>query len=68
MEKNSPTARINTLHKAISKRMRNLFWYFFRGALAGAIRVAEKVETGVIVFIVCDGGWKYLSLEHGPAT
>ena len=30
-------------------------------ALAGAIRVAEKVETGVIVFIVCDGGWKYLS-------
>ena len=41
--------------------MRNLFWYFFRAALAGAIRVAEKVETGVIVFIVCDGGWKYLS-------
>ncbi len=30
-------------------------------ALAGAIRVAEKVETGVVVFIVCDGGWKYLS-------
>ena len=30
-------------------------------ALAGAIRVAEKIETGVIVFIVCDGGWKYLS-------
>ena len=30
-------------------------------ALAGAIRVAEKIKTGVIVFIVCDGGWKYLS-------
>ncbi len=30
-------------------------------ALAGAIRVAEQIETGVIVFIVCDGGWKYLS-------
>ena len=30
-------------------------------ALAGAIRVAEKVETGGVVFIVCDGGWKYLS-------
>ena len=30
-------------------------------ALAGAIRIAEKIETGVIVFIVCDGGWKYLS-------
>ena len=30
-------------------------------ALAGAIRVSEKIESGVIVFIVCDGGWKYLS-------
>jgi [CysO sulfur-carrier protein]-thiocarboxylate-dependent cysteine synthase len=30
-------------------------------ALAGAIRVAEKIDEGVIVFIVCDGGWKYLS-------
>jgi cysteine synthase B len=30
-------------------------------ALAGAIRVAERIETGVIVFIVSDGGWKYLS-------
>jgi cysteine synthase B len=30
-------------------------------ALAGAIRVAERIDAGVIVFIVCDGGWKYLS-------
>ncbi len=30
-------------------------------ALAGAIKVAEKIESGTIVFIVCDGGWKYLS-------
>jgi [CysO sulfur-carrier protein]-thiocarboxylate-dependent cysteine synthase len=30
-------------------------------ALAGAARVAERIEEGVIVFIVCDGGWKYLS-------
>jgi [CysO sulfur-carrier protein]-thiocarboxylate-dependent cysteine synthase len=30
-------------------------------ALAGAVRVAEKIDEGVIVFIVCDGGWKYLS-------
>ena len=30
-------------------------------ALAGARRVAEQIETGTIVFIVCDGGWKYLS-------
>jgi cysteine synthase len=30
-------------------------------ALAGAVRLAEKIDEGVIVFIVCDGGWKYLS-------
>ncbi len=30
-------------------------------ALAGAARVAEQIETGTIVFVVCDGGWKYLS-------
>ena len=30
-------------------------------ALAGAARVAERIDEGVIVFVVCDGGWKYLS-------
>ncbi len=30
-------------------------------ALAGAARVAERLDEGVIVFVVCDGGWKYLS-------
>ena len=30
-------------------------------ALAGAPRVAERIDEGVVVFIVCDGGWKYLS-------
>jgi cysteine synthase B len=30
-------------------------------ALAGAVKVAERIDDGVIVFIVCDGGWKYLS-------
>jgi len=30
-------------------------------AMAGAARVAEQIESGTIVFIVCDGGWKYLS-------
>jgi cysteine synthase len=30
-------------------------------ALAGAVKVAESIESGTIVFIVCDGGWKYLS-------
>jgi [CysO sulfur-carrier protein]-thiocarboxylate-dependent cysteine synthase len=34
-------------------------------ALAGAAKVASRHrragETATIVFIVCDGGWKYLS-------
>ncbi len=30
-------------------------------ALAGAVHTAERIESGTIVFIVCDGGWKYLS-------
>ncbi|MFM8861638.1 MAG: PLP-dependent cysteine synthase family protein [Acidimicrobiia bacterium] len=30
-------------------------------ALAGAVRVASQIDEGTIVFIVCDGGWKYLS-------
>jgi len=30
-------------------------------ALAGACRTAERIDSGTIVFIICDGGWKYLS-------
>jgi cysteine synthase B len=30
-------------------------------ALAGAVKVAERIESGTVVFVVCDGGWKYLS-------
>jgi cysteine synthase B len=30
-------------------------------ALAGACKVASRIDDGVIVFIVCDYGWKYLS-------
>jgi cysteine synthase B len=30
-------------------------------ALAGAAKQAERMESGTIVFIVCDAGWKYLS-------
>ena len=29
--------------------------------LAGACRVAQRIDTGVIVFVAADGGWKYLS-------
>ena len=32
-------------------------------ALAGAVRVAERVDAGTVVFIVSDGGWKYLSSQ-----
>ena len=30
-------------------------------ALAGAVKVASRIESGVIVFVVSDYGWKYLS-------
>jgi len=30
-------------------------------ALAGAVLQAAKMDAGTIVFIACDGGWKYLS-------
>ena len=30
-------------------------------AMAGAAKVADEIESGTIVFIVSDGGWKYLS-------
>ncbi len=30
-------------------------------ALAGAARIAERIDEGTIVVIVADGGWKYLS-------
>jgi cysteine synthase len=30
-------------------------------SLAGAAKIATQIDSGTIVFIVCDGGWKYLS-------
>jgi [CysO sulfur-carrier protein]-thiocarboxylate-dependent cysteine synthase len=30
-------------------------------ALAGAVKIAGEIDEGVIVFVVADGGWKYLS-------
>jgi cysteine synthase B len=30
-------------------------------ALAGAVKCAEEIERGVVVFLCPDGGWKYLS-------
>ena len=31
-------------------------------ALAGARKAAARIDDGVIVFVVCDHGWKYLSV------
>lgn len=30
-------------------------------ALAGSVKVANRIDAGTIVFVVCDYGWKYLS-------
>jgi cysteine synthase B len=30
-------------------------------SMAGAVKVAQKIDRGVIVFVVADAGWKYLS-------
>ena len=30
-------------------------------AMAGASRCAQSIESGVIVVVSADGGWKYLS-------
>ncbi len=32
-------------------------------ALAGACRVASRIDAGTVVFVVSDGGWKYLSSQ-----
>ncbi len=44
-------------------------------ALAGAVKVADRIESGTIVFVVSDYGWKYLStgawtldLDEGAAN
>jgi len=31
------------------------------GALTAALKIAEEIDEGVIVFIVCDRGDRYLS-------
>ncbi|HMG94323.1 MAG TPA: pyridoxal-phosphate dependent enzyme [Chryseolinea sp.] len=33
------------------------------GALSAAMRLADEIESGVIVFIVCDRGDRYLSSD-----
>ena len=30
-------------------------------SMAGAVKVAKRIDRGVIVFVVADAGWKYLS-------
>jgi cysteine synthase B len=33
------------------------------GALSAALKVAAEIESGIIVFIVCDRGDRYLSSD-----
>jgi cysteine synthase B len=33
------------------------------GALSAAMRIADEIDQGVIVFIVCDRGDRYLSSD-----
>jgi cysteine synthase B len=33
------------------------------GALSAALTIADEIEAGVIVFIVCDRGDRYLSSD-----
>ena len=43
-------------------RETGLFVGISSGAImAAAVKCAEEIDEGVIVTIVCDGGWKYLS-------
>ena len=37
------------------------------GALCAALRVAEKLESAVLAFIVCDRGDRYLSTNIFPS-
>ena len=30
-------------------------------ALAGAVKIASRIDSGTIVIVISDGGWKYLS-------
>ena len=42
-------------------RVRHLRRHLRRRRARRCGQVAEKIDEGTIVFIVCDGGWKYLS-------
>jgi len=37
-------------------------------ALAAALEIAAGIERGTILFLACDGGWKYLTSLVGPPT
>ena len=52
------TANVSTGLQSLSLSQR-----LIAGALAAAMKVASEIDSGVIVFIVCDRGDRYLSSD-----
>ena len=61
MDVSEKEARIFT--KRLAKEEGILAGMSSGGALSAALKIAEKLESGVIVFIVCDRGDRYLSSD-----
>ena len=55
-------ARVARVDPAAGRRVRRVRRHLVgRGAGRRGRRWPSEIDEGVIVFIVCDGGWKYLS-------
>lgn len=37
-------------------------------ALAAALKIAAALDSGTVLFLACDGGWKYLTTLVGPES
>jgi cysteine synthase B len=57
------TDQARTMARRLAKEEGILSGMSSGGALTAAIQVAESIESGVIVFIVCDRGDRYLSTD-----
>jgi cysteine synthase B len=57
------TEQARTMARRLAKEEGILSGMSSGGALTAAIQVAESIESGVIVFIVCDRGDRYLSTD-----
>jgi cysteine synthase B len=61
MDVSEKDARIFT--KRLAKEEGILAGMSSGGALSAALKIADELESGVIVFIVCDRGDRYLSSD-----